>query len=74
MFFQFQLGIAYKSVAYKKACKALVNLQRGIQVQNNIIHICSNVLSMRLIVLVKRSDDSTKYFGHELTPYPHITA
>ena len=50
--------------------KTLVHLHNGIKVDGNTVHINLSVLFSRLILLVKKEANRTKYFVYSLTPEP----
>ena len=50
--------------------KTLVHLHNGIKVDGNTVHLKPSVLFSRLILLVQKEANRTKYFEYPLTPEP----
>ena len=64
--------VKYWSVKMKRSDKitTLLNLKKGIKIDQKIVHVDPLTLFSRLIVVLDRSDDKEKAFHHELTPTP----
>ena len=63
-------SVAEAKVKTSKKVKNLLTLTKGVQLENRTIHVDPTISFLRLIVLIERTDDTEKYFGYELTPYP----
>ena len=57
------------TIKTSKKIKTLLQLTKGIEVGEQIIHVDPLILFMRLIALVERSKNTVSYFAYELTPY-----
>ena len=63
-------SVADSKVETSKKVKTLITLTKGVQLKNTKIHVDPTILFLCLIVLIERTDDTEKYFGYELKPYP----
>ena len=63
-------SVAEEKEETSKKVKTLLTLTKGVQLENTTIPVDPTILLLRLIVLIERTDDTEKYFGYELTPYP----
>ena len=64
------ISVSAASVPSSKKIRSLIRLSKAVKINNETVHIDPTALFMRLIVLVDRADDMSKYFHYELTPIP----
>ena len=50
--------------------KTLQSLSKGVVDNHQTFHVDPTILSIRLLVLLERSDNAVRYFTYELTSYP----
>ena len=48
----------------------LINLTKGIKIDQETVHVEPLILFSRLLALLERCEDTTPYFQYELTPFP----
>src|SRR6218665_316434 len=66
------VGKVFADVSLKKkdTVRTLLNLRKGVVIEDKTIHInCGNLFN-RLIVLTERQADTAQFFAYELTPVP----
>ena len=48
----------------------LVDLEKGVKINGENVHVDPNALFLRLVILLERQEDVTPFFKFELTPFP----
>ena len=58
------------SIQSRMNVRTLMKLSKAVIINNDTVHIDPTVLFMRLVVLVERYEDTSRFFHYELTPVP----